>query len=96
MRFWGVRGITGRRYRAGRAIPVACRVVFRAVGATCGGGDVAVKNWFEISTAGAGRIEAAMLCFGMGASTERAYGRVLAARFDMTESRAVIALLGGG
>ena len=77
-------------------MPVACRVVFGAVGAICGGGDAAVKDWFEISSPRAGWIGAVMLCFGMGASTEGAYGRVLAARFDMTESRAVIALLGGG
>ena len=37
-----------------------------------------------------------MLCFRMRASTEGASDRVLAARFDMTESQAVIALLGGG
>ena len=94
--FWGVSGSTGGRYRAGRAVPITCRVVFGAVGATCGGGDATVKDWFEISTPGAGWIGAAMLCLGMGASTEGAYGRVLAARFDRTESPAVIALLGGG
>ena len=71
-------------------------MVFGADGATSGGGDTAVENWFEISTPGTGWIGAAMLCFGMGASTERAYGRVLAAGFDMTESPAVVALVGGG
>ena len=94
-RLWGVRGKTGRRYRACRAIPVACRVVFGAVGATSGGGDAAVEDWLEISTPRAGWIRAAMLCFGMGASTEGAYGWVLAAGFDVAESPAVIALLGG-
>ena len=95
-RCWGIRGNAGRRYRAGRAIPVTCRVVFGGVGATSGGGDAAVEDRLEISTPGAGWVGAAMLCFGMGASTEGAYGRVLAAGFDMAESPAVIALLGGG
>ena len=95
-RFWGVRGNTRGRYRAGCAIPVTCRVVFGAVGAASGGGDAAVEDWVEISTPGAGWIGAAMLCFGMGASTEGAYGRVLAAGFDMTKSPAVVELLGGG
>ena len=60
------------------------------------GGDAAVEDWFEISTPRAGWIGAAILCFGMGASTEGAYGGVLAAGFDMAESPAVIALLRGG
>ena len=93
---WGVRGSTGRRCRAGRAVPATCRVVFGAVGATSEGGDAAVEDWFEISTPGAGWVEAAMLCFGMGASTEVAYDRILTAGFDMTESPAVIVMLGGG
>ena len=92
----GCQGQYGGRYRVGRAIPVTCRVVFGAVRATSGGGDAAVEDWFEISTPWAGWIRAAMLCFGMGASTEGAYGRVLAAEFDLTESPAVIVLLGGG
>ena len=71
-------------------------MVFGAVGAASGGGDAAVEDWFEISTPRAGWIRAAMLCFGKGASTEGAYGRVLAAEFDMAEPPAVIALLGGG
>ena len=71
-------------------------MVFGAIGTASGGGDAAVEDWFEISTPRAGWIGAAVLCFGMGASTEGAYGRVLAAGFDMTESPAVIALLGGG
>ena len=71
-------------------------MVFRAVGATSGGGDAAVEDWFEIITTGAGWIGAAILYLGKGASTERAYGRVLAAGFDMTETPAVIALLRGG
>ena len=71
-------------------------MVFGAVGATSGGGDAAVEDWFEISSPRAGWIGAAMLCFGMRASTEGAYGGVLAAGFDMAESPAVIALLGGG
>ena len=96
IRFWGVGGSTRGGYRAGRAVPVACRVVFGAVGAASGGGDAAVEDWFEISTPRAGWIGAAMLSFGMGASTEGAYGGVLAAGFDMAESPAVIALLGGG
>ena len=95
-RFWGVRGSTRGRYTAGGAIPVTCRVGFGAVGAASGGGDAGVEDWFEISTPGAGWIGAAIFCFGMGASTEGAYGRVLAARFDMTESPVVVALLGGG
>ena len=86
----------GRRYRAGRAVPVACRVVFEAVGATRGRGKAAVKDWFEISPFGAGWVGAAVLCFSMGASAERAYSGVLAVRFDMAESPAVIALFGGG
>ena len=71
-------------------------MIFGAVGAAGGGGDASLEDWFEISTPRAGWIGAAMLCFGMGASTEGAYGGVLAAGFDMAESPAVIALLGGG
>ena len=71
-------------------------MVFGAVGATSGGGDADLEDWLEISTLGAGWIGTAMLCFDMGASTEGAYDRVLAAGFDMAESPAVIALLGGG
>ena len=95
-RFRDVGGSLGGRYRAGRAIPVTCPVVFGAVGATCGGGYAVVKDWFEISTFGVGWIGAAVLCFGMGASEEGAYSGLLAARVDMAESSAVIALLGGG
>ena len=62
----------------------------------CGGGDAAVKDCFDISTLRAGWIGAAMLCFGMGDGTEGAYGRVLAVRFDMAKSPAVIALFRGG
>ena len=71
-------------------------MVFGAVGAASGGGEATVEDWFEISTPRAGWIGAAMLCFGMGASTEGTYSGVLAAGFDMGESPAVIALLGGG
>ena len=92
--FWGVRGNMGGRYRAGRAVPITCRMVFGAVGATSGGGDAAVEDWFEDSTPWAGWVGATMLCFCIGPSTEGAYGRVLAAGFDMAESPAVIALLG--
>ena len=94
--FRGVRSGAGRWYRAGRTVPVASRVVFGAVGAACGGGDAAVKNWLEVSTFGAGWVGAAVLCFFMGAGAEGADSRVLAARFHMAESPAVIALLGGG
>ena len=66
----GRQGQYGGRYWAGRAIPVTSRVLFGTVGATSGGGDAAVEDWFEISTPGAGWIGAAMLRFGMGASTE--------------------------
>ena len=92
----GRRGRRGGRYRAGRAVPVACRVVFKAVGAARGRGNAAVKDWFEVSSFGAGWIGAAVLGFGMGASAEGAYKGVLAARFDMAKSPAVIALFGGG
>ena len=95
-RLWGVGGCTGGRYRAGRAVPVACRVVFRAVGAASGRGNAAVKDWFEISPFGAGWIGAAVVCSGMGASAEGAYSGVLVARFDMAKSPAVIVLSGGG
>ena len=71
-------------------------MVFGAVGAASGGGDATIEDWFEISTPRAGWVGAAMLCFGVRASAEGAYGGVLAAGFDMTESPAVIALLGGG
>ena len=47
------RGQNGGRYRAGCAIPEACRVVFRAVGAPCGRGNAAVNAWFEIAPFGA-------------------------------------------
>ena len=80
----------------GRAIPVPCQEVFGAVGATCGGGDAAVKHWLEVFTFGAGWVGAAVLCFCVGAGAEGADSGVLAARFDMAESPAVIALLGGG
>ena len=94
--FRGVGGGAGGRYRAARAVPVACRVVFGAVGAMRGRGNAAVKAWFEVSPFGAGWIGAAVLSFGMGASAEGAYSGVLAARFNMAESPAVIALFGGG
>ena len=71
-------------------------MIFGAVGATCGGGDAAVKDWLEVSTFGAGWVGAAVLCFCMEAGTEGAESGVLAARFDMAKSPAVIALLGGG
>ena len=93
---WGDRGGAGGRTRAGRAVPVACRVVFGAVGATLLRGNTAVKDWFEITPYGAGWVGAAVLGFGMRANAEGAYSGVLAARFDMAESPAVIALLGGG
>ena len=86
----------GGRYRASRAILVTCRVVFGAVGAACGGGHAAVKDWLQVSTFGAGWVGAAVLSFGMGAGAEGAHSGVLAVRFDMAESPAVIALLGGG
>ena len=95
-RFRGVGGGPGGRYRAGRAVPVACRVVFGAVGATRRRGNAAVKDWFEISPFGAGWIGAVVLGFGIGASGEGAYSGVLAVRFNMAESPAVIALFGGG
>ena len=96
-RFWGVGDGAGGRYGAGRAVPVACRMVFRAVGAARGRGNAAVKDWFEVSSFGAGWIGAAVLGFGMGASAEGANSGVLAARFDMpvAESPAVVALFGG-
>ena len=71
-------------------------MVFGAVGAACGGGDAAVKDWLEVSAFGAGWIGAAVLCFCVGTGAEGADSGVLAARFDMAESPAVIALLGGG
>ena len=71
-------------------------MVFGAVGATCGGGDAAVMNWLEVSTSGAGWVGAVVLCFCVGAGAEGADSGILAARFDMAESPAVIALLGGG
>ena len=95
-RFWNVGGGTRGRYRAGRAIPVTCRVVFGAVGAACGRGDAAVKDWLEVSAFGAGWVRVAVLCFCMGASAEGADSGVLAAGFDMAEPLAVIALFGGG
>ena len=95
-RFRGVGSGTGGRNRACRTVSVACRVVFGTVGAACGGGDAAVKDWLEVSTLGAGWVGAAVLCFRVGTGAEGADSGVLAARFDMAESPAVIALLGGG
>ena len=95
-RFGDVGSGTEGRYRAGHAIPVTRRVVLGAVGATCGGGDTAVKDWLEISTFGAGWVGAAVLCFCVGAGAEGADSGVLAAGFDIDESPAVVALLGGG
>ena len=92
----GFRSGTGGRYRAGRAIPVTCRVVLGAVGAACGGGDAAVQDRLEVSPFGAGWVGAAVLCFCMGAGAEGTDSRILAAGFDMTKSPAVVALLGGG
>ena len=71
-------------------------MVFGAVGATSGGGDAAVEDYFEISTPRTGWIGAAVLCFGMGTSTEGTYGGVVAAGFDVAKSPAVITLFGGG
>ena len=53
LRFRGFGGGTGGRYRAGREVPLAYRVILGAVGATRGRGNVAVKDWFEISPLGA-------------------------------------------
>ena len=96
LRFQDVGGDTGGRYRAGRAVSVACQVVFRTVEASCGRGNAAVEDWFEISPFGAGWVGAVVLSFGMRASAEGAYSGVLAAGFDMAKSPAVIKLLGGG
>ena len=95
-RFQIVRGSALGSYRAGRAIVVARRVVFGAVGATCGRGNAAVKDWFQISPFWAGWIGAVVFCFSMGASAEGAYSGVLAVRFDIAEPPGVIALFGGG
>ena len=94
--FRNVGGNTRRRYRAGCVVPVACRVVFGTVGATCRRDNAAVEDWFEISPCGAGWVGAAVLCFSVRASAEGAYSGVLAARFDMAKSPAVITLVGGG
>ena len=96
LRLWGVGGNTGGRYRAGRAIPVTCRVVFGAVGAASGGGYAAVENWLEISTFGTGRVGAPVIFFGMGASPEGTDGGVLATGVKVTKPPTIIALLGGG
>ena len=93
--FRGVGGIVGRRYGPGCAVPVACRVVFGAVGASCGRGNAAVEDRFEIAFFGAGWVGAAVLCLSVRASAEGAYSRVLATRFDMAKSPAVVALFGG-
>ena len=79
----GVGGTMGRGYWVGRAVLVACRVVFRRVGAACGRGNAAVEDWFEISSFGAGWVGVAVLSFSMRASAEGVYCRVLAARFDI-------------
>ena len=55
-RFRGVGGGTGGRYRAGGRVPLACRVVFGAVGPMCGRGNAAVKDCFEVSLFAAGWI----------------------------------------
>ena len=94
--FRGVGGNTGRRNRAGSAVPVTCRVVFGTVGTSCGRGNAAVEDWFEISPFGAGWVGAAVLCFSVRAGAEGAYSGVLAARFDMAKSPEVITLFGGG
>ena len=94
--FLGVGGIAGRRYRAGCAVRVACRVVFGGVGASCGGGNAAFDDRFEIASFGAGWVGAAGLCLSVGASGEGGYCRVLASRFDMAKSPPVIKLLRGG
>ena len=71
-------------------------MVFGAVGASCRRGNAAVEDRFEISPFGAGWVVAAVLCFSMGTSAEGAHSGVLAARFDMAESPAVVTLFGGG
>ena len=73
----GLLGRCGGGYRAGRAVPVACRVVFAELGAARGRGNVAVKDRFEVTSFGAGWIGAGVLGFGMGASAEGAYSWVL-------------------
>ena len=95
-RFWDVGSGTGGRYKAGRAIPITCQMIFGAVGATCEGCDAAVKDWLEVSPFGAGCVGAAVLCFCMGAGAEGADSGVLTAGFDMAKSPAVVELLGGG
>ena len=94
--FRGVGGIAGRWNGAGCAVPVACRVVFGAVGASCGRGIAAVEDRFEIASFGAGSVGASVLCLSVRASAEGAYCRILALRFDMAKSPAVISLFGGG
>ena len=71
-------------------------MVFRTVRASCGRGNRAVEDWFEISPFRAGWVRAAVLSFSVRAHAEGTYRGVLAAGFDMAESPAVIALFGGG
>ena len=92
----GHRGQYGGRYGVGRAVSVACRVVFGTVRASCGRGNTAVEDWFEIAPFGAGWVGAAVLSFSVRARAEGAYSGVSAAGFDMAQSPAVIALFGGG
>ena len=92
----GVGGNTERRYRAGRAVPVASQVVLGTVGAACGRGNAAVEDWFEVSPSGAGWVGAVVLCFSVRARAEGAYSGVLAAGFEIAKSPAVIKLLAGG
>ena len=70
-------------------------MVIGAVGAALRGRNTTVENWFEVPTFGTGRVGAPVFCFGVRASTEGTYYRVLASGFNMAKPPTIVALLGG-
>jgi len=59
----------------GGTIPAARRVLFLAVRAACHRGWTAGEDRLEIATLRAGRVGAAMLCFGVGEGAEGTNGQ---------------------
>ena len=75
----------GRGYRVSSAVPVTCRVIFGTVRVARRRGNAAIENWFEVSSLGAGRVGAAVLCHRVRAGAEGTYGRIFATRFHMAK-----------
>ena len=78
--------------RAGRAVPVACAVVFPTVGVAGRRGNATVKGGLEVALLRTGGVRAAVLGFGVGAEAKGANCWILASLFDMARLPAFTAL----